>query len=679
MSSLLFGQGKLHEESRSDYCVVALCYTPSIRPWVFSEAPLKNCPQCSATYPDEYAVCPKDGSRLASGSPWEANSVIRGKYRILGKIGQGGMATVYRAHHELLDEPRALKVINPELARDEAFVKRFKNEAINTRKLQHPNAVRVDDLDIAEDSRPFIAMELVGGESLKDLIERTGPMPCGTVVEIASQVCEALGAAHELGVTHRDIKPDNIVLLRGRDLKLVVKILDFGIASLKEVAGGGSNTLTGTGVVIGTPDYMSPEQAMGKRGDEIDGRSDIYSLGIVIYRMLTGELPFKADTTVGMILHHVQDVPQPPQKLKPELGIPDSISDIVMKALEKDREKRFATAPDMGTALRLAWASASRPVPHGGMLAAALATVKTEPAPVASPQTRVERPKPPSSAPRPVAPSPPPAMVPKTPVPAARPRQPGSPPRPTSRQAGSPMPRVKPQKKFPLYQTLAGVVVVALVALGARHLMQRQSPAPPINPPASAPQTSPPRKSAQASRSGGKKTAVPTAESPQGKATLSPESQPSSDQGSASTPSVKPGEVPAPTPTSGTQGDTTTSATTTEPGSQNNPSAGTLATGKQDQKSQSPTGAQPHPKEPPKRAMTEGERAAEIIRQDMRSEVRPMNDRATQLFNNGMYMRAAQIYRRVLEIEPENERALKGLKKCEQKIREMGERNSDEP
>ena len=171
---------------------------------------------------------------------------------------------------------------------------------------------------------------------------------------------------------------------------------------------------------------------------------------------------------------------------------------------------------------------------------------------------------------------------------------------------------------------------------------------------------------------------MPTAESPQGKATLSPESQPSSDQGSTSTTSVKPGEVPAPPPTSGTQGVTTTSATPTEPGTQNNPSTD-VAASKQGQKTQTPTGAQPHPKEHPERAMTEGARAAEIIRQDMRSEVRPMNDRATQLFNNGMYMRAAQIYRRVLEIEPENERALKGLKRCEQKIKEMRERNSDEP
>jgi len=317
---------------------------------------VKNCPQCSATYPDEYVVCPKDGTRLASGSPWETNSVIRGKYKILGKIGQGGMATVYRAHHQLLDEPRALKVINPELARDGMFVKRFKNEAINTRKLQHPNAVRVDDLDIAEDGRPFIAMEMVGGESLKDLIQRSGPLPCAHVVQIASQVCEALGAAHALGLTHRDIKPDNIVLLRGPDSKLLVKILDFGIASLKETAagaGGMSSTLTGTGVVIGTPDYMSPEQAMGKRGEEIDGRSDIYSLGIVMYRMLTGVLPFKADTTVEMILHHIQDIPPAPQKLKPQLGIPDSISAIVMKALDKNRDKRFATAPAMGMALRL--------------------------------------------------------------------------------------------------------------------------------------------------------------------------------------------------------------------------------------------------------------------------------------------------------------------------------------
>lgn len=637
---------------------------------------MKNCPECSATYPDEYIVCPKDGSRLVSGSPWEVNSVIRGKYKVLGKIGEGGMATVYRAHHQLLDEPRALKVINPELARDELFVKRFKNEAINTRKLQHPNAVRVDDLDIAEDGRPFIAMEMVGGEPLKDLIQRTGPIPYTQVVQIASQVCEALGAAHELGLTHRDIKPDNIVLLRGRDLKLVVKILDFGIASLKESRGGDSNALTGTGVVIGTPDYMSPEQAMGQRGEEIDGRSDIYSLGIVMYRMLTGELPFKANTTMEMILHHIQDVPPPPQELKPQLGIPASISAIVMKALEKNRDNRFATAPAMGTALRLAMASSVRAV---AVPSPVLATVKTEPAPAAPPPAPAIAPK---AAPSPPRPASPPVMAPK---PQAPPPRAVSPPRPAP--AMRPLIRpVRQQKRFPLYKTAAGVAVLAVMALGAMRLMRRQPMAPELKPPESAPGTSASLKSTQRSKSTAKKSAAPAGRSSSSLTTSSPGGKTGSDLVSVTTP-ANPEKTSAKQPASIVTGASKSSTTSADAGQEKKLSPGAPAERGTGQESQSTTGTGKSAKqqEKKKRSQEESaaeimrrdiqqepdEKAADIMRRDMLSQVRPMNDRATQLFNNGMYKRAALIYRQVLQIAPNNMRAQNGLKKCQEKIREM--------
>ena len=314
---------------------------------------MKSCPECTATYPDDYAICPKDGAPLHETAMWQIGTVVRGKYRIQARLGEGGMAFVYKAHHELLDELRALKVIKPELARDAEFMSRFKNEAIMARKLNHPNAVRVDDLDIAEDGLPFIAMELVVGDTLKTLVQRAGPLPVSLVLDVTSHVCEALDAAHRLGLVHRDIKPENIVLIAQRDGPPVAKILDFGISRLREETSG-IKGLTQTGMVIGTPEYMSPEQALGKRGDDIDGRSDLYSLGIVMYRMLTGELPFKAETTVEMILQHLRTPPVPPHLAKPELAIPEAVSAIVMKALEKDREKRFATGAEMAAAFKKA-------------------------------------------------------------------------------------------------------------------------------------------------------------------------------------------------------------------------------------------------------------------------------------------------------------------------------------
>ncbi|HMD86461.1 MAG TPA: serine/threonine-protein kinase [Terriglobia bacterium] len=322
---------------------------------------MRSCPECAATYPDDYAICPKDGAPLQDTTLWQIGTVVRGKYLIQSRLGEGGMAIVYKAHHELLDESRALKVIRPDLARDTEFMTRFKNEAIMARKLNHPNAVRVDDLDIAEDGLPFIAMELVVGDTLKTLVQQTGPLPVTLVLHIASPLCEALDAAHKLGLIHRDIKPENIVLVAQREGPPVPKILDFGISRLREETAQAKG-LTQTGMVIGTPEYMSPEQVMGKRRIEIDGRSDLYSLGVVMYRMLTGELPFQGESTMEMILQHLKTPPKAPHQLKPGLGIPEAVSSIVMKALEKDRENRYATGAEMAAAIKktlrkIEWAS----------------------------------------------------------------------------------------------------------------------------------------------------------------------------------------------------------------------------------------------------------------------------------------------------------------------------------
>ncbi|MDE3179782.1 MAG: protein kinase [Acidobacteriota bacterium] len=310
---------------------------------IYRVDPMKGCPTCKGTYAENLAFCPHDGTALLAANQWSAGQVIGGKYRLLGKVGAGGMGTVYKALHLAFDESRALKAIRQDLAQDELFVKRFKQEAVIARKLQHPNAVRVDDIDEAEDGRPFIVMEFIEGPSLRDVVEMEGALSVERVCSMAKQVAAALDAAHRLGMVHRDIKPANIVLVplaHGEQ----AKVLDFGIAKLKEARAGAAAgfTLTGAGVVIGTPQYMSPEQAMGKRGDELDGRSDLYSLGIVMYQALTGRLPFKADTTMQMLMDHIHTPPKPVQQARP--GIPECVARLVMQCLEKKPEMRPASA-----------------------------------------------------------------------------------------------------------------------------------------------------------------------------------------------------------------------------------------------------------------------------------------------------------------------------------------------
>ncbi len=379
---------------------------------------MKSCPTCHATYPANVAFCPRDGAPLVEAGEWAEGTMVRGKYRILAKVGQGGMGAVYKALHLRFDEVRALKVLSAELASDPTFVKRFEQEAIVTRKLQYPNAVRVDDIDESEDGRPFIVMEFIEGRSLKKVIEEEGPLPVGRTSAIIKQVASALDAAHRLGMVHRDIKPDNIALVssgepgRGTppfDSSLravskvepwraptdeIAKVLDFGIAKVKEARLGAGTTLTKTGMVVGTPQYMSPEQAMGKRGDDLDARSDLYSLGIVMYQMITRQLPYKADTTLELLLAHMQQPPTPIRVLRPDLDIPEPVANVVMRCLEKKRELRPASGQALIEELERAELKPPTPLP----------TTRRAPTPVPRPlPPEVERPTPP---PRPVPPAP---------------------------------------------------------------------------------------------------------------------------------------------------------------------------------------------------------------------------------------------------------------------------------
>jgi serine/threonine protein kinase len=329
---------------------------------------MKRCSSCQTPYPDEFAFCPLDGAELDDPAVYAVGTTIRNKYRILAKVGRGGMGHVYKALHLLFNEVRALKVMDPSLTQREEFVRRFLREAFVARRLQHPNAVRVDDVDETEDGRHCIVMEFIDGRMLRDVIRREGPMPVARACSIVKQTASALAAAHKLGIIHRDIKPENIALMKDEQGDLV-KVLDFGITKLREgrlkdEAGAMALTATGTVFAIGTPEYMSPEQVKQK---DLDGRSDLYSLGMVFYEMLTGDLPFHAESQAEWFLAHVGEAPRPIQEQAPDLRIPAGIADLVMSMLEKEPRRR----PANGAAVIKAIEAVEKEIPGLGALSPA--------------------------------------------------------------------------------------------------------------------------------------------------------------------------------------------------------------------------------------------------------------------------------------------------------------------
>ncbi len=396
----------------------------------------------------------------------EPGMVIRSKYQILEHLGGGGMADVYRVKHLAFNEICAIKVVKARYADDTAFNNRFKNEAVLTRKLRHPNAIAVEDYDTTEDGRPYIVMEFVKGRNLRSVIDEDGALPVRRALSIALQVARALGAAHKLGITHRDIKPDNILITQDERGNEAAKVLDFGIAKVKEGAFTmAAYTATRKGMVVGTPQYMSPEQARGKVGDEIDSRADIYSLGVVIYEMVTGRLPFESDTPMGYCLEHLHTVPAPPHEFSATLNIPVSLSQLVMKALEKERGKRFSTIDEMIEALQdpERWAALSK---------------SQAPTVVASVDEPIESAPPPNPTPIP-QPNPGGARVKYTPLPppTVKPddRQPQSKPRIDSTGP-------KKEKERESHSTLITFVVVLVLAAGAGAYFWMSNNTPTVTP-----------------------------------------------------------------------------------------------------------------------------------------------------------------------------------------------------
>ncbi|MGA2986174.1 MAG: serine/threonine-protein kinase [Terriglobia bacterium] len=305
---------------------------------------MKTCPHCHATHPDDLAVCPVDGTPLVEPAAWPEGTVIKGEYRILGKIGQDVVCTVYKALQLKSDQLCSLNVMSWGLACDPAFVKLFEQDALQRKKLRHPNVSRVEGIGEAEDGRPFIVMEYVAGQSLKKYIEQDAPFAPLRVCAIVKQVAAGLEAAHALGMVHRDVKPENIYLLDGPGSEKI-KLLGLGISTLQEALLG-DRFRTSPEAVIGTLQYLSPEQALGKMSDHLDGRADLYSLGVIMYQMLTGWLPFQATTPADWMMAHIQEVPTPIRVAHAKLAIPDALTDLVMRCLDKNRESRPASARD---------------------------------------------------------------------------------------------------------------------------------------------------------------------------------------------------------------------------------------------------------------------------------------------------------------------------------------------
>lgn len=300
---------------------------------------MKKCPRCGAEYSDTTTLCPADGTGLEQTGDPLVGETLAGKYRVEERLSVGGMGTVYRGTHILMDKKVAIKVLRPSLAADEKIVARFSREARAASKISHPHALSVTDFGEDEGGVVFLIMEFLNGRTLKEVIRQEGPLPLTRVVEIMRQVGSALTAAHAEGVVHRDLKSDNIMLLNttGADY---AKVLDFGIAKIQESDGEVDPGLTSPDLIIGTPQYMSPEQC--SQSEKIDSRSDIYSLGVILFEMLVGHVPFVGDSPTVVMLKHLQE--QPPSVLNERKDLPAGVETVIAKALAKRREDRYQTA-----------------------------------------------------------------------------------------------------------------------------------------------------------------------------------------------------------------------------------------------------------------------------------------------------------------------------------------------
>jgi eukaryotic-like serine/threonine-protein kinase len=298
-----------------------------------------NDPSLTKTEPQS-AAAGKSAQGTAKFDPLVGNT-LADRYEIIRRIGEGGMGAVYEARHSIIGKRVAIKVLLEKFLENQELIARLLQEARLASSIGHQNIVDVTDFGTTRDGRAFVVMEFLDGEPLSELIMRDAPLPVERSLAIVKQVASALGAAHAKGIVHRDVKPENVYLVRRGDQDFV-KVVDFGVSKAvhsREEAGSEWQRLTRTGAVLGTPLFMSPEQAAGN--DDIDERADIWAAALILYECLTGELPFRGNNYLGVVAQIQNKDVQPPSALRPELGIPGTVDRVVMHGLEKDRARRY--------------------------------------------------------------------------------------------------------------------------------------------------------------------------------------------------------------------------------------------------------------------------------------------------------------------------------------------------
>ena len=304
----------------------------------------KTCPMCGTEYPLSERFCPRDGTALRSSNTEGdlVGSIVAERYHVLKKLGEGGMGTVYLAEHVKMGRKAALKVMNPGMNSDPDAIARFNREAANASRLNHPNVCGIYDFGETPEGLIYLAMEFVEGESLTSLIAKNGSLAAPRAAAIIHQAADALAVAHDYGIVHRDLKPDNIMIAKSRDGGDLVKVVDFGIA---KASTSDAQKVTRTGLIVGTPEYMSPEQLAG---DKLDGRSDIYSLGLVAFNCLTGRLPFPSESAQEAMIMRLTDKPKTLAEMKPDVEWPAELQAVMDKALAVDANDRYQKSAEFG-------------------------------------------------------------------------------------------------------------------------------------------------------------------------------------------------------------------------------------------------------------------------------------------------------------------------------------------